>query len=128
MKVLQQEYSQPPIFPSPHFRWVVNTAKTEYNLLHYLLRHLLRQCTEQFMYMFPIAHHMRAIPGAPSHLYLSPSIMQSSAYLYKRYGLKPCIIHGRAPSISPTMAPSYLVHRKSTLARGSRWDYTPLPF
>ena len=22
--VLQQEYSQPPILPSPHFRWVVN--------------------------------------------------------------------------------------------------------
>ena len=24
-EVLQQEYSQPPILPSPHFRWVVNT-------------------------------------------------------------------------------------------------------
>ena len=23
-EVLQQEYSQPPILPSPHFRWVVN--------------------------------------------------------------------------------------------------------
>ena len=24
-EVLQQEYSQPPILPSPHFQWVVNT-------------------------------------------------------------------------------------------------------
>ena len=24
-EVLQQEYSQPQIFPSPHFRWVVKT-------------------------------------------------------------------------------------------------------
>ena len=26
-EVLQQEYSQPPILPSPHFRWVVNHLK-----------------------------------------------------------------------------------------------------
>ena len=25
-EVLQQEYSQPPILPSPHFRWVVNST------------------------------------------------------------------------------------------------------
>ena len=31
-EVLQQEYSQPPILPSPHFRWVVNTLSRVHSL------------------------------------------------------------------------------------------------
>ena len=31
-EVLQQEYSPPPILPSPHFRWVVNLYRTSYHV------------------------------------------------------------------------------------------------
>ena len=38
-EILQQEYSQPPILPSPHFRWVViyivKTVKPNFRVIQY---------------------------------------------------------------------------------------------
>ena len=42
-EVLQQEHFQPPILPSPHFRWVVNMFNTNLISLLDIITRLLQQ-------------------------------------------------------------------------------------
>ena len=59
-ELLQHEYSQPPILPSPHFRWVVNLCKDLLSDIFWEIGTDRQVCGSSFR--FAVANFMQHTP------------------------------------------------------------------
>ena len=77
MGVLQQEYSQPPILPSPHFRWVVKEQIYMYNGLQKMKCFSCKEVVFYALFSFAFSRQQILLTMHLQHIILTTTKMKT---------------------------------------------------